>query len=193
MQELLQSWLSCGSEAGRHGSPDPFGHHAVHREHLMRAKRFFVMLGILLALTAAGIAAPGRAATTGDAATTIRQVMSRQQAAWNRGDVEGFMHGYRDSPDTAFVGSSVRKGYREILQSYRKHYASKAQMGRLTFSAIAVRLLPDVDGEVRYAVVTGHFHLDRNTHGEAARDEGVFSLVWERTSDGWKIILDHTS
>lgn len=123
----------------------------------------------------------------------IRQVLSAQQAAWNRGDVDGFMRAYADSPQTTFVGSSVRKGYRAILASYRKHYASRAQMGRLTYSALEVRLLPGRDGEVRYAMVTGRFHLDRTEHGAAPQDDGVFSLLWERTAAGWKIILDHTS
>ncbi|KZC42132.1 UNVERIFIED_ORG: DUF4440 domain-containing protein, partial [Rhodanobacter sp. FW104-R5] len=105
----------------------------------------------------------------------------------------GYMRGYKDAPDTTFVGSSVRKGYRAILDGYRKHYANPAQMGRLTFSGLDVRLLPGAGGEVRYAAVTGRFHLDRAAHGEVARDDGVFSLLWEKTADGWKIILDHTS
>ncbi len=64
---------------------------------------------------------------------------------------------------------------------------------RITFSELDVRLLPGAGGELRYAVVTGRFHLDRATHGEVAQDDGVFSLLWEKTADGWKIILDHTS
>ncbi|HEU4670061.1 MAG TPA: SgcJ/EcaC family oxidoreductase [Dyella sp.] len=128
-----------------------------------------------------------------DDAAAIRGVMAGQQAAWNRGDVEDFMHGYKDAPDTTFVGSTVRKGYRAILASYRAHYATKEQMGRLTFSGIDVRLLPDAEGMVRYAVVTGRFHLDRTAHGSVAQDDGVYSLVWEKTADGWKIILDHSS
>jgi uncharacterized protein (TIGR02246 family) len=163
----------------------------------MAGRRFFIGMSMLLMLTGMGATTSGRAATTaaaaGDDASAIRQVMDQQQATWNRGDVEAFMHGYKDSPETTFVGSSVRKGYREILQSYRKHYATTAQMGRLTFSAIDVRLLPGASGEVRYAAVTGRFHLDRTAHGEAARDDGVFSLLWEKTPSGWKIILDHTS
>jgi ketosteroid isomerase-like protein len=66
-------------------------------------------------------------------------------------------------------------------------------MGRLTFSDIEVRLLPCAGGDVRYAAVTGHFHLDRSSHGEAAQDDGVYSLLWEKTAQGWKIILDHSS
>jgi ketosteroid isomerase-like protein len=66
-------------------------------------------------------------------------------------------------------------------------------MGRLTYSELDVRLLPGAGGEVRYAAVTGRFHLDRTVRGEAGKDDGVFSLLWEKTADGWKIIMDHTS
>jgi len=135
------------------------------------------------------------ASTTVSGAETsaIQRVMDQQQAAWNRGDVDGFMRAYKDAPDTTFVGTSVRKGYRAILESYRKHYVGKQQMGKLTFSDLDVRMLPGNEGDVRYAVVTGRFHLDRQARGEAAQDDGVFSLVWEKTPNGWKIILDHTS
>jgi len=158
----------------------------------MTGRRFYLLLGILLAATGLGRAGSTMAATVDDAAA-IRQVMDQQQAAWNRGDVVDYMRGYKDAPDTTFVGTSVRKGYRTILDSYRKHYASREQMGRLTFSALDVRLLPDAGGEVRYAAVTGRFHLDRTAHGETSKDDGVFSLLWEKTPEGWKIILDHTS
>ena len=66
-------------------------------------------------------------------------------------------------------------------------------MGHLTFSNIDVRLLPSSCGQPEYAVVTGNFHLDRTTHGEAKKDDGIFSLVWRRGPNGWKIVLDHTS
>lgn len=149
---------------------------------------------VLVVLLLAGTSIPGQAAAApGDDAASIRQVMADQQAAWNRGDVDGFMRGYKDAPDTTFVGSSVRKGYRQILASYREHYATREQMGRLTFSDLDVRLLPGASGTVRYAVVTGRFHLDRTAHGSVAQDDGVYSLVWEKTPAGWKIILDHSS
>jgi uncharacterized protein (TIGR02246 family) len=162
-------------------------------EHTMTARRLFLSLGLLLAMAGPGLPGVVRAATRSDDAAAIRQVMQLQQQAWNRGDVDTFMHGYKDSPDTTFVGTTVRKGYRAILASYRKHYTGKAQMGQLAFSNLDVRLLPDARGKVRYAAVTGYFHLDRSEHGEAARDDGVFSLIWEKTSRGWKIILDHSS
>ncbi|OZB72838.1 MAG: DUF4440 domain-containing protein, partial [Lysobacterales bacterium 13-68-4] len=83
---------------------------------------------VLVVLLLAGTSIPGQAAAApGDDAASIRQVMADQQAAWNRGDVDGFMRGYKDAPDTTFVGSSVRKGYRQILASYREHYATREQ------------------------------------------------------------------
>lgn len=151
-------------------------------------KQWIATLGLLLAVSVGA----AHAADAGDAAA-IRQAMAEQQAAWNRGDVEAFMRTYKDAPDTTFVGSTVRKGYRAILAGYRKHYATREQMGRLTFSDVDVRLLPGTGGEVRYAAVTGRFHLDRTAHGEAPQDDGVYSLLWEKTAQGWKIILDHSS
>ena len=43
-----------------------------------------------------------------------------------------------------------------------------------------------------YAVVTGRFHLARNAAG-GGDASGIFSLIWEKTPQGWKIILDHSN
>jgi uncharacterized protein (TIGR02246 family) len=158
----------------------------------MCTMRFFRVMAVLVMAAGFGGAASRAAAATDDVAA-IRQVLGAQQVAWNRGDVEGFMHGYEDSPETTFIGSSVRKGYQAILASYRKNYAGREQMGTLTFSGIDVRLLPAPDGAVHYAAVTGRFHLDRTSHGKVGQDDGVFSLLWKHTPAGWKIILDHSS
>ncbi len=62
-------------------------------------------------------------------AAAIRQVLDDQVAAWNRGDVDTFMHAYKDSPDTTFIGKSIEQGYVPILERYKKAYASKDAMG----------------------------------------------------------------
>jgi ketosteroid isomerase-like protein len=66
-------------------------------------------------------------------------------------------------------------------------------MGVLTFTDIEVRLLPGSCAVAEFATVTGRFHLDRTAHGEAKKDDGIFSLVWRKGPQGWKILLDHTS
>jgi uncharacterized protein (TIGR02246 family) len=123
----------------------------------------------------------------------IRAVMAAQTAAWNRADIDGFMRGYEDSPETTFIGATVRKGYRPILERYKQAYSSAEQMGKLTFTDIDVRLLPSSCGQPELALVTGRFHLERMAKGAATKDDGIFSLVWRKGPQGWKIILDHTS
>lgn len=123
----------------------------------------------------------------------IRDQLAAQVNAWNKGDIPKFMQTYENSPETTFIGAQVRKGYEPILKRYQQAYANRAQMGTLTFSEIAVRLLPSARGGPEYAIVTGKFHLDRAEKGEAKKDDGVFSLVWHKGPQGWKILLDHTS
>ena len=115
----------------------------------------------------------------------ILAILNAQQAAWNRGDVDAFLTGYWQSPEVTFSGSNgVSRGWDEVLARYKRNYPDRAAMGQLDFSELEFRFLgPDA------ALVLGRWHLKREN------DElgGVFSLVWERFPDGWKIIHDHTS
>lgn len=149
------------------------------------------MKNLLLALTFICITVTAAAQSADEAA--IRKVMDDQAAAWNRGDIDAFMTGYENSPQTTFVGNTNTYGYQTILERYKKSFASKDEMGTLSFSQLEIRPLPSSNGKLEYAVMYGHFHLDRNTHGLAKKDDGYFSLIWHKTKDGWKIIVDHTS
>ena len=123
----------------------------------------------------------------------IRAVIAQQLVAWNHGDIPAFMQAYEDSPDTTFIGATLRKGYARILTRYKQAYTTPEQMGTLTFSNLEVRLLDSSCGTASFAVVTGSFHLERAQKGEAKKDDGNFSLVWRKGAQGWKIVLDHTS
>jgi uncharacterized protein (TIGR02246 family) len=115
----------------------------------------------------------------------ITAVLNRQQEAWNRGDVDAFLLGYWHSPELTFSGSSgVSRGWDGVMARYKKNYPDQAAMGHLDFSELEYRFLgPDA------ALVLGRWHLNRDK-GDAG---GVFSLVWQRLPEGWKIIHDHTS
>lgn len=160
-------------------------HHARNGHSSMHLYRRVVMALSLLIL-ACGMA---HASTSDEAA--IRGVLNAQVVAWNRGDVVTFMQGYRDSPTTTFVGKTIAHGYANILARYQKIYAGKEKMGQLTFTDLDVRQL-----DAHFATVTGHFHLARDAAagGDA---QGIFSLIFEKTAEktsrGWRIILDHTS
>jgi uncharacterized protein (TIGR02246 family) len=151
------------------------------------------MRGFLLVLVMILGGAGSFAQANGGDEAAIRAAMTAQVDAWNKGDVATFMQSYENSPDTTFVGTSVNKGYEPILKRYEANYTNAAQMGTLTFSNIEVRLLPGSCGAIEYAVITGNFHLDRTQKGAATKDDGIFSLVWHKGPDGWKIVLDHTS
>ncbi len=122
-----------------------------------------------------------------DPGQSIRQVLADQQAAWNRGDIDKFMQGYNNSPETTFIGKSVAKGYAAVLANYHKRYPTNDAMGKLEFTIEDVRMLGSL-----HAVVVGRFHLTRTEAG-GGDSAGIFSLVFENESTGWKIIVDHTS
>lgn len=123
------------------------------------------------------------------AEASIRELMSKQAAAWNRGDIEGFMQGYWNSPEMRFVsGDNVARGWQAALDRYKKSYDSKAKMGVLTFSGLEVSVLSKDS-----AVVLGSWNLDREIDGVKDNPHGKFTLIFRKFKDGWKIIHDHTS
>lgn len=130
------------------------------------------------------LALPLFAATPED---EIRKVLDDQTAAWNRGDIPAFMAGYLESESTTFVSDTVTRGHAKVLARYLQRYPTREKMGTLDFSGVEVKLLGP-----GYASVLGRFHLARAA--EAGGDAtGLFTLVFEKTPGGWKIILDHTS
>src|SRR5436305_10001533 len=75
-------------------------------------------------------------------AAAIRAVLDAQAAAWNRGDIEGYMDGYDRSPNTEFVGGdNITRGWQQVLDQYKKRYNSREKMGTLTFSDLEITVL----------------------------------------------------
>jgi Domain of unknown function (DUF4440) len=124
-------------------------------------------------------------ASAPDAKDEIRSLLDQQAADWNRGDRDGFLTGYWNSDQTAFLGSQgILHGWQALLERYRKSYPDRKAMGTLAFSGLEITsLCPDA------ALVLGKWHLDR----EAGPVGGVFSLVLRRFPEGWRVIADHTS
>jgi beta-aspartyl-peptidase (threonine type) len=121
-----------------------------------------------------------------DDAADIKKVLDDQVAAWNKGDLEGFMKGYWKSPDLTFVsGKDITRGWQETLERYNKRYqADGKEMGKLAFNDVVVKeLAPGV------ALVTGKWEvtLSKETVG------GRYSLILKKLADGWRIVHDHTS
>ncbi|HEY3988240.1 MAG TPA: nuclear transport factor 2 family protein [Acidobacteriaceae bacterium] len=153
-------------------------HGQTRNHHLYRR----VTLALSLLILICGIAH----ATTPDEAA-IRGVLDAQVAAWNRADIPAFMQGYRNSPATTFVGKTIEHGYAEILARYQRTFTDKDKMGQLTFDDLDIHQL-----DANFAAVTGRFRLTRSPSA-GGNATGIFSLIFEKTESGWKIILDHTA
>jgi len=117
-------------------------------------------------------------------AAAIRATLERQVAAWNAGDIDGFMAGYWNSPEMTFVsGTTVTKGWAETLARYKSRYDTAEKRGRLAFSGLDVRLL-GADA----AVVLGRWRIEG-----AKPADGVFTLTMRKVEGRWVVVLDHTS
>lgn len=119
------------------------------------------------------------------AIAAIRAVLDAQVAAWNRGDIEGFMDGYWRSDETVFVsGDTVTHGWQTVLDRYKKGYSTREKMGTLTFSDLDIKLISK-----DAAVAMGRWQLTRTNDSP----HGRFTLIFRKTRQGWRIVHDHTS
>ena len=115
----------------------------------------------------------------------VLDVIRNQAESWNRGNLEGFMDGYARSDKITFSGTKgTIHGYDIVLDRYRRDYPNAAAMGRVEFSNLDVTMMgPDA------AVVLGSWDLRRADQSVG----GVFTLVFRKVREGWKIVHDHTS
>ena len=116
---------------------------------------------------------------------SIEKLLNDQVAAWNQGDIDGFMAGYWESDQLTFSsGGEVTKGFKATSERYHRRYDTPEKMGKTTFSNLQVTLLDD-----NAASVLGDWKLDRSSESMS----GKFTLLLKRFPDGWKIVHDHTS
>jgi uncharacterized protein (TIGR02246 family) len=117
----------------------------------------------------------------------VRAVLVKQVAAWNRGDLEGFMAGYWNSPGLVFQSGDKRtQGWQATLERYRLRYQGQGkEMGRLRFDDLEVQVVgPEA------AFVRGRWHLVMK---DGSEPNGLFTLLLRRIGGDWKIVHDHTS
>jgi ketosteroid isomerase-like protein len=123
----------------------------------------------------------------GAAQSEIEAVLHQQVEAWNRHDLEAFMAGYWNSPDLIFFSGAQRtSGWESTLDRYRAKYQSEGhEMGKLEFSDLSIhQLAPDA------AFVLGEYRLSMP---DGSAPHGLFTLIFRKFPDGWKIVHDHTS
>ena len=107
-------------------------------------------------------------------------------ADWNGGDLKGFLSIYANDTSTMFMsGSKFEHGFAWIEQNYAPAFERGAKRDSLRIEGLnAVPL------GTTYALVTARYVLYREG---VTTSSGPFSVVMQERTDGWKIILDHTS
>ncbi len=116
----------------------------------------------------------------------IQAVLDAQVAAWNKGDLEGFMAGYWKSDDLRFhSGDTITLGWQPTYDRYQKRYKSEGKkMGELTFSELHIEAeTPDM------AVARGRWKVII----DEKPSQGLFTLIFRKIDDKWVIVYDHTS
>src|SRR5580700_3160442 len=123
----------------------------------------------------------------GNDAKAVERVLHTQQEAWNRHDLEGFMAGYWNSPElTFFSGAKETNGWQATIDRYLTTYSSPGhEMGKLEFSGLRVEVLGQ-----DAAFVRGSWKLAMS---DGKTPHGLFTLVFRKFPEGWKIVHDHTS
>jgi beta-aspartyl-peptidase (threonine type) len=160
----------------------------------MTSKALLSVIFLVIAISAVAQSArpmvtgeDGRNATKETGRSAVEQVLHIQQDAWNRHDLDAFMAGYCNSPElTFFSGATEHQGWQETMDRYKARYAGPGhEMGKLEFSDLRIEML-GYDA----AFVRGEWHL---TMPDGKTPHGLFTLVFRRFTDGWKIVHDHTS
>jgi ketosteroid isomerase-like protein len=148
---------------------------------------FSCCLPIVFLTTSDQARAQDESGTYGNYGRAVEHVLRTQQEAWNRHDLEGFMAGYWHSPElTFFSGAKEQDGWQATMDRYLAKYASPGQeMGKLDFSGLRVEVLSQDSAFVR-----GSWKL---TMSDGKTPHGLFTLVFRKFPEGWKIVHDHTS
>ena len=114
----------------------------------------------------------------------IKAVLDSQAYHWNMGNIKAFMRGYWYSDSLRFISKKgVRYGYHQVESNYLKHYNTKEKMGFLKFDSLQYTLL----SKEPLVNVTGTWQISgKDSIG------GFFSLLFKRSNEEWRILLDHT-
>ena len=118
-------------------------------------------------------------------ARAILDLLDTQTAAWNKGDLQGFMKGYWENDSLRFIGKSgITYGCSNTLANYKRGYPDTAAMGKLNFTILVVKKLSP-----RYYEVVGKWYLKRSI-GDAS---GHYTLLLRKIKGSWVIVADHSS
>ena len=114
----------------------------------------------------------------------IQGILDKQKISWNEENIEGFMEYYWNSEKFTFQSGEKRlHGWNALLSRYKESY-SGGKWGKLDFTDIEIKVLSN---DIAY--VLGRWNLQY----EETSEEGLFTIIFLRMPEGWRIVHDHTS
>lgn len=152
----------------------------------MMKKQYWLSIAVMVLLVSPTIDARDKKSDDAKIVKDIQALLAKQVEAWNRKDLEGFMEGYWKSDNLTFYSGGVKtSSWQTTIDRYRNRYQSDGrEMGHLEFSELAIEVLSS-----NSAFVRGHWQL-KMRDGEPG---GLFTLIFRKFPNGWKIVHDHTS
>lgn len=151
----------------------------------------FACLALCVALLGACRIVPtngngGAAEVEPDLETAIAGILDAQAAAWNAGDLDGFMSAFERSPSTTYIGApGLVEGFEAIRARYAPGFAPGAERDLLHFESLRAREI-----DTRYAIVTVRYVLTRA--GEVT-STGPVTLVMMNVEGTWRIVHDQSA
>ena len=119
-----------------------------------------------------------------DTKSELLKILEIQKSAWNKHDILGFMAYYWKSEEFTYQSGANRlRGWKALLERYQKSYSGE-NWGILDFTDLEVNALGS-----DYAYVLGRWKLALKD----SKKEGVFTIIFKRFPEGWRIIHDHSS
>jgi uncharacterized protein (TIGR02246 family) len=147
----------------------------------MKSRTLFLPLLLLAASACVHVSVQSSPASS---EAEIRARLDSTALGWNRGDLATYLAAY--TPDASeMLSTGVAHGRDKIEQTMKEGFWRTGRpLQQLHYEHVEVRMLGD-----EHALVTGQYVL---TGADRAPRTGWFTTVWTHTSDGWRMIHDHS-
>lgn len=117
--------------------------------------------------------------------SAIRNVFDEGCAAWNRGDLDGYLASYWDSEKTLWISSGVlTRGKQAIVAAYKTRFTATPHVGTLALEELEIDVLTPAD-----AIAFGRWLLVL----EEDVAKGFFTVQLRKIDGTWFFVMDHSS
>jgi hypothetical protein len=116
---------------------------------------------------------------------TIINLLKRQYDCWNRYDLDGFEEPLWKSPFIISIDDeNIVIGWDKSKEDLEKSFPTAAKSGKMIPESLNVNIL---SSDIAVSVETWRFQVQNGTF------VGNTTSTWRKMSEGWRIVLEHTS